>query len=118
MAGCRAGSAAGPANFRGQKPLAERGWRLKLIARPGFGDSPSRGPDDMEADAILIAGMLSEPTHLIGHSFGGAEVLLAAARRPETVRSLILVEPALQPMLMTIRKAPPIRRARRRPRSS
>ena len=99
--GVQGGIGGGPANFKGQQPLAARGWRLKLIARPGFGESPSRGPDDMEADAILIAGMLSEPTHLIGHSFGGAEVLLAAARRPEAVRSLILVEPALQPMLMT-----------------
>ena len=99
--GVQGGIGGGPANFKGQKPLATRGWRLKLIARPGFGESPSRGPDDMEADAILIADMLSEPTHLIGHSFGGAEVLLAAARRPEAVRSLILVEPALQPMLMT-----------------
>jgi pimeloyl-ACP methyl ester carboxylesterase len=99
--GVQGGIGGGPANFIGQKPLAGKGWRLRLIDRPGFGESPSRGPDDMEADAILIAGLLNEPSHLLGHSFGGAEALLAAAHRPEAVRSLILVEPALQPMLTT-----------------
>lgn len=44
---------------------------------------------------------LGEASHLIGHSFGGAIALLAAARRPRAVRSLILIEPALQPMLTT-----------------
>ena len=83
------------------QPLSEKGWRLKLMDRPGFGQSPSRGPDDMAADAILIADRLGDGSHLIGHSFGGAEALLATARRPDAVRSLILVEPALQPMLST-----------------
>jgi pimeloyl-ACP methyl ester carboxylesterase len=55
----------------------------------------------MEADARWIAPMLGESAHLIGHSFGGAEALLAAALRPAAVRSLILVEPALQPLFMT-----------------
>lgn len=54
----------------------------------------------MHADAVLIAERLGESSHLIGHSFGDAEALLAAARRPKAVRSLILIEPALQPMLM------------------
>ena len=94
-------SGGGPANFAEQKPLSEQGWRLKLVDRPGFGRSPTRGPDDEEADAIWIAKELGDGAHLIGHSFGGAEALLAAARRPEAVRSLILVEPALQPALAT-----------------
>ena len=99
--GVQGGIGGGPANFHGQQPLAERGWRLMLLDRPGFGASPSRGPDDMAADATLIADRLGDGCHLIGHSFGGAEALLAAARRPGAVRSLILVEPALQPMLST-----------------
>src|SRR5665213_88823 len=94
-------SGGGPSNFDKQKPLSERGWRLKLVDRPGFGQSPTRGPDDEEADAIWIARELGDSAHLIGHSFGGAEALLAAARRPRAVRSLILVEPALQPVLAT-----------------
>ncbi len=97
--GVQGGIGGGPANWEGQRPLADRGWRLRLLDRPGFGRSPSRGPDDMAADALLIADRFGEGCHLIGHSFGGAEVLLAAAHRPKAVRSLILVEPALQPML-------------------
>jgi pimeloyl-ACP methyl ester carboxylesterase len=98
--GVQGGIGGGPVNFQGQKPLAARGWRIELIDRPGFGDSPSRGPDDMAADAVLIADHLGDGCHLVGHSFGGAEALLAAARRPEATRSLILIEPALQPLLV------------------
>jgi pimeloyl-ACP methyl ester carboxylesterase len=76
--------------------VAARGWQLHVIDRPGFGGSPSRGPDDQDADAKLIADRLGASSHLIGHSFGGAEALLAAALRPGAVRSLILVEPALK----------------------
>ena len=99
--GVQGGLGGGPATFDEQKVLAERGWRLRLVERPGFGDSPSRGVDDMAADAEWIADMLGEGAHLVGHSWGGAEALLAAARRPEAVRSLTLVEPALFPIVMT-----------------
>ncbi len=85
----------GPATFAGQQAWGEEGWRVELVDRPGFGQSPSRGPDDMEHDAVWIADMLGDGANLIGHSWGGAEALLAAARRPEAVLSLVLVEPAL-----------------------
>jgi pimeloyl-ACP methyl ester carboxylesterase len=99
--GVQGGIGGGPVNFGGQRPLAERGWRLNLVDRPGFGASPSRGPDNMEADGELIAALLGNRSHLIGHSFGGAVSLLAAARRPAAVASLILIEPALQAMVGT-----------------
>jgi pimeloyl-ACP methyl ester carboxylesterase len=99
--GVQGGIGGGPANFKGQQALAEQGWRLRLIDRPGVGRSPSRGPDDMVADARLVAAYLGESSHLIGHSFGGAEALLAAAEKPAAVRSLVLVEPALHPLLTT-----------------
>ena len=99
--GIQGGLGGGPATFDEQRVLAERGWRLRLVERPGFGDSASRGVDDMEADAEWIADMLGDGAHLIGHSWGGAEALLAAARRPEAVRSLTLVEPSLFPVVMT-----------------
>lgn len=90
----------GPKNFSGQRQLGTRGWQLSIPDRPGFGASPSRGRDDQLADARWIAAMLSASggTHLWGHSFGGAEALLAAARQPDSVRSLVLVEPDLWPM--------------------
>jgi pimeloyl-ACP methyl ester carboxylesterase len=99
--GVQGGIGGGPSNFAGQKPLSAEGWLLKLVDRPGFGQSPTRGADDQEADAIWIAEILGDGSHLVGHSFGGVEALLAAARRPQAVRSLILIEPALEPLMLT-----------------
>ena len=99
--GVQGGLGGGPATFDKQRVLAENGWRLRMVERPGFGQSPSRGVDDMEADAEWIADLLGDGAHLVGHSWGGAEALLAAARRPEAVRSLTLIEPALFPIVMT-----------------
>ena len=99
--GIQGGLGGGPATFDKQRPLAEQGWRLRLLERPGFGESASRGVDDMEADAELIADLLGEGSHLVGHSWGGAEALLAAARRPEAVLSLTMIEPALFPIVTT-----------------
>ena len=97
--GVQGGLGGGPATLREQKSLAEHGYRLLVPDRPGFGQSPSRGPDDMEADAAWAATFLSGGAHLIGHSFGGAVALLAASRQPSATRSLILIEPALIPLL-------------------
>jgi pimeloyl-ACP methyl ester carboxylesterase len=94
--GVQGDAGGGPATFAKQKELCGRGWQIEIVDRPGFGKSPSRGVDDMEADAVWIAEKLGDGAHLVGHSWGGAEVLLAAARRPSAVRSLIMVEPALQ----------------------
>lgn len=84
----------GPDNFSGQKPLSEQGWRIAIPDRPGFGQSPSRGRDDQVADVRWITAMLRDSggSNLWGHSFGGAEALLAAAQAPTFVRSLVLVE--------------------------
>jgi pimeloyl-ACP methyl ester carboxylesterase len=91
----------GPKTCVHQKVLGERGWRVEIVDRPGFGDSPSRGVDDVDAAAIWIADMLGDGAHLVGHSWGGAASLLAAGRRPEAVRSLTFVEPALQVLAVT-----------------
>ena len=99
--GVQGGLGGGPATFDAQQELGEQGWHVLRVFRPGFGDSPSRGPDDMEADAGWIADKLGNGANLIGHSWGGAESLLAAARRPEAVRSLVLVEPALELLAAT-----------------
>lgn len=37
--------------------------------------------------------LLQEPAHLVGNSYGGIVAMLAAARRPESVRSLTVIEP-------------------------
>jgi pimeloyl-ACP methyl ester carboxylesterase len=79
--------------FSEQRPLAER-WRLDLLDRRGFGESPERdGRVDFEEDARDLAALLAEPAHLVGHSYGGVVCLLAAALRPAGVRSLTVIEP-------------------------
>jgi len=99
--GVQGGIGGGPAAFARQRVLGDHGFYVGFAERPGFGRSLTRGVDDMERDAVWIADLLGEGAHLIGHSFGGAEALLAAGRRPEAVRSLILVEPALQALITT-----------------
>jgi pimeloyl-ACP methyl ester carboxylesterase len=79
--------------FSEQRPLAER-WRLDVLDRRGFGGSPDPpGRVDFDTDARDVAGLLDEPAHLVGHSYGGVVCLLAAALRPEGVRSLTVIEP-------------------------
>ena len=93
--GVQGGVGGGPTTFAKQEAWGDEGWRVEAVDRPGFGKSLSRGVDDMARDSIWIADMLDGGANLIGHSWGGAEALLAAARRPDAVRSLVLVEPAL-----------------------
>ena len=79
--------------FSEQRPLGER-WRLELVDRRGYGGSPERGGRvDFDEDARDLAELLDEPAHLLGHSYGGVVCLIAAALRPEGVRSLTVVEP-------------------------
>jgi pimeloyl-ACP methyl ester carboxylesterase len=79
--------------FSEQRPLGER-WRIELLDRRGYGESPDRaGRVDFEEDAHDLTAALDEPAHLVGHSYGGIVCLLAAALRPEGVRSLSVIEP-------------------------
>jgi pimeloyl-ACP methyl ester carboxylesterase len=94
--GAQGTSASGEVNFLNQKVLAERGWQLIVPDRPGHGRSSDPGrPDDAEADGVWAADLLEDGAHLLGHSFGGCVALSAAARRPEAVKSLTLIEPAM-----------------------
>jgi pimeloyl-ACP methyl ester carboxylesterase len=78
--------------WRHQLALAEH-WRLCLPNRPGFGTSAPLARGDFEAEAPLIAELLGEGAHLVGHSYGAVIALYAAALRPEAVRSLTVSEP-------------------------
>lgn len=81
--------------FAAQAPLAAR-FRLLLVDRRGYGGSPDAGErfaGDYLADADDIGELLGEGAHLVGHSYGAVGVMIAAARRPEAVRSLTLIEP-------------------------
>jgi pimeloyl-ACP methyl ester carboxylesterase len=84
--------AGGAATWQSQQPLAER-FELVVLERPGFPPGPLVERVDFEVDAELVAGLLESGDHLVGHSYGGVVSLLAAARRPEALRSLTVVEP-------------------------
>ena len=71
---------------------------------PGFGDSPPR-PDGRYSIAALaqtVSALIERrgpkyrgPVHLIGNSLGGAVCVKVAATRPELIRTLTLISPAL-----------------------
>lgn len=94
--GAQGSATGGDQQFSRQSRLATQGWRVIAPDRPGHGRSPSPGrPDDAEADGLWVGDLLGEGAHLVGHSFGGCVALAAAALRPEAVRSLTLIEPAM-----------------------
>jgi pimeloyl-ACP methyl ester carboxylesterase len=84
----------------------------EAVDLPGFGDSPP--PDDgnysVTAHARACIRFLdaagSGPVHLFGNSLGGAVATRVAAVRPDLVRTLTLVSPAL-PELRVQRTAVP-----------
>jgi pimeloyl-ACP methyl ester carboxylesterase len=87
------GDIVGPSlTWRKQRELAER-WSLIIPSRPGFGVSPPLERNDFEVEAPMFAELLGDGSHLVGHSYGAVIALLAAAERPEAVRSLTVSEP-------------------------
>ena len=86
----------GSGHFSEQRRLADAGWQLLVPDRPGHGLSGDPGrPDDAAIDGEWVADLLGDGAHLVGHSFGGCVALAAAAGRPDAVRSLTLIEPAM-----------------------
>jgi pimeloyl-ACP methyl ester carboxylesterase len=71
------------------------------IDLPGFGYSPPPPDRDysVNAHARVVARLIERrrggPVHLFGNSLGGAIVTRVAARRPDLVKSLTLISPAL-----------------------
>jgi pimeloyl-ACP methyl ester carboxylesterase len=82
----------GDATWAAQRPLAEQ-FDLVIPNRRGFPPGPDVEAVDFEDEAAWLDAFLEAGTHLVGHSYGGVIALLAAARRPELVRSLTVVEP-------------------------
>ena len=80
------------------------GWAVDL---GGFGGSPPPRDGDMtpaghaRSLAELIEHLDVAPVHLFGNSLGGAVALQLAARRPDLVRSLTLISPALPAVFAT-----------------
>jgi pimeloyl-ACP methyl ester carboxylesterase len=82
------------------KLLADRcAWYAPDL--PGFGESPPPADGDLSIDAHaravvdVITMLAAGPVHLVGNSLGGTVATRVAAERPELVRSLVLISPAL-----------------------
>jgi pimeloyl-ACP methyl ester carboxylesterase len=88
-------------NWSALMPLLDDVLDNEAVDLPGFGDSPP--PDDgnysITAHARAVIRYLDAsgrgPVHLFGNSLGGAVVTRVAAVRPDLVRTLTLVSPAL-----------------------
>lgn len=78
--------------WNAQKSLAER-FEIVAPNRRGFPPGPGVERVDFEDEATWLEPFLEPGAHVVGHSYGGVIALLAAARRPEVVRSLTVVEP-------------------------
>lgn len=94
----------GAESWAEQRPLADS-YRLLLVDRRGFGASPGPDASDFAVDAADVAELIPDGAHLVGHSYGGIVSLLAAAHRPDAVRSLTVVEP---PALGLVRGEKPV----------
>ncbi|HEX5588153.1 MAG TPA: alpha/beta hydrolase [Acidimicrobiia bacterium] len=90
--------ASGESAWRRQRPLGER-WNLVVPSRRGYVPNPPADSSDFDVDADDVAELLGEGAHLVGHSYGGLVATLAAARRPDAVWSLCLLEPATMALL-------------------
>ncbi|MFG3494999.1 alpha/beta fold hydrolase [Streptomyces sp. NPDC047928] len=88
-------------NWSALMPLLEDLLDGEAVDLPGFGDSPP--PDDgnysVTGHARAVIRLLDAsgrgPVHLIGNSLGGSVATRVAAVRPDLVRTLTLVSPAL-----------------------
>jgi len=91
------GGASPPTTWAGLAPLAQ-GWTLLFAYRRGYPPSPP-GSHDFDVDAGDLAPLLDSCPHVVAHSYGVLGALLAAAARPDRVRSLTLIEPPLYHLL-------------------
>ncbi len=75
-----------------QLTLADH-YSLVLPDRRGYGESDPAAQPDFERDGADIADLLEGGAHLVGYSYGGIGSMIAAAKRPDAVLSLTLIEP-------------------------
>src|SRR3954454_21809412 len=75
-----------------QRALGDR-FELDVWDRPGFAPNPPVERVDFDLDAVALCERLRPGSHVVGHSAGGVVALLAAARAPELISSLVVIEP-------------------------
>lgn len=82
--------------WRGLVEVLAGSWRMVLLDLSGHGDSgrrPAYGAELWASEIIAVAGTAGvlQPV-LVGHSMGGRLALLAAARYPERLRGVIMID--------------------------
>lgn len=88
-------------NWSALMPLLDDVVDCEAVDLPGFGDSapPDDGDYSVTGHARAVIRLLDStgrgPVHLFGNSLGGAVATRVAAVRPDLVRTLTLVSPAL-----------------------
>jgi pimeloyl-ACP methyl ester carboxylesterase len=82
--------------FPDQRELADS-FRIVLVDRGGYNAAPAGAVVGWPADASDLVAALEDygGAHLIGQSYGAVTVLVAAGRRPDLIRSLVVIEPPL-----------------------
>lgn len=97
------------AHWRKVTPLLQDRFRIIAPDLIGFGETASwKESCDLTHDdqAALVRGMLhwagTGPVHLVGHSYGGAVATRLALVHPQLVKSLVLIEPVLSPLLRQV----------------
>lgn len=81
---------------------------IEALDLPGFGRSgPARDNNySLDAHVATVVGYLEQsgrgPVHLVGNSMGGAISLMVAARRPDLVRTLTVISPAVPDLKLRV----------------
>lgn len=78
--------------WHAQRPLVDD-FRVVLPHRSGYPPNAPIERIDFDVQAAEIADLIEPGTHLVGHSYGGVVSLLAAARVPDRLLSLTVIEP-------------------------
>src|ERR1700760_1801957 len=78
----------------------EPAYHCEALDLPGFGFSPpAEASCTVSGQAALVAQLIEQrgrgPVHLVGNSFGGAVCTRVAATRPDLIRTVTLVAPAM-----------------------
>jgi pimeloyl-ACP methyl ester carboxylesterase len=98
---CVHGLAGSSRNWTDLMDLLRPALAADALDLPGFGDSPPRpdGRYSIAAYAQTVAALIERrrksPVHLIANSLGGAVAVKVAAARPDLVKTLSLISPAL-----------------------
>ena len=78
-------------------PLAGAGYRVASVDQRGHGESSigwaSYTRTDSAADLLAVVRHLGGPAVLVGHSFTGGSVTIAAAQEPESVSAIVSISP-------------------------